>query len=78
MHEDVTVYDLISRVGAYQISEVLDHVLFCYKELFPQWSVSVLSVAKREDVIAQIDETIALLEKLKENPHLLKQGVIKD
>ena len=77
MHEDVTVYDLISRVGTDQISEVLDHVLFCYKELFPQWSVSVLSVDKREDVIAQIDETIALLEKLKENPHLLKQGVIK-
>ena len=77
MDMEKDVYDLISHVGAEEIPEVLDHVLFCYKELFPQWSVSVLSVDKREDVIAQIDETIALLEKLKENPHLLKQGVIK-
>ena len=77
MNEDMTVYDLISSMGKDEISKVLDHVLFCYSELFPQWSVSILSVDKREDTIAQIDETIALLQKLKENPHLLKQGVIK-
>ena len=77
MDTEKDVFEMISALGTSEIPAVLDHVLFCYSELFPQWSVSVLSVDKREDTIAQIDETIALLQKLKENPHLLKQGVIK-
>ena len=74
---DMDILDTISNLDGEKIAAVLDHVLFCYSQIFPQWSVSVLSVDKREDTIAQIDETIALLQKLKENPHLLKQGVIK-
>ena len=77
MREDVTIYDLISDIGADEISEVLDHVLFCYQERFPQWSVSVLSINKRENVIEQIDETIAFLEKLKENTSLLEPRVMR-
>ena len=77
MKEDVTIYDLISDIGADEISEVLDHVLFCYQERFPQWSVSVLSINKRENVIEQIDETIAFLEKLKEKTSLLETRVMR-
>ena len=77
MEKDVTIYDLISDIGADEIGEVLDHVLFCYQEKFPQWSVSVLSINKRENVIEQIDETITLLERLKADPSLLKYSVIQ-
>lgn len=71
------IYDIIDEIGKDEISEVLNHVLFHYGQLFPQWSVSVLSMDKREDVIDQINETIALLEMLKKNPHLVIPGVIK-
>ena len=71
------IYEAISNANAEEIRDILEHVLFCYGELFPQWSVSVLSVDKKEDKIKQIDETIALLNTLKENPHLLGPRLIK-
>ena len=71
------IYEAISNANAEEIRDILEHVLFCYGELFPQWSVSVLSVDKNEDKIKQIDETIALLNTLKENPHLLGPRLIK-
>ena len=71
------VYDMIDEIGKDEIAAVLDHVLSRYTQLFPQWSVSVLSMDKREDTIQQIDETIAFLEKLKENTSLLEPRVMR-
>ena len=76
--QDKIVANLKIFVAAAKMrGESLDHVLFHYGQLLPQWSVSVLSVDKRENVIDQINETIALLETLRKNPQLVIPGVIK-
>ena len=77
MDTEKDFYDMIDEIGKDEIAAVLDHVLFHYGQLFPQWSVSVLSVDKRENVIDQINETIALLETVKKNPQLVIPGVVK-
>ena len=77
MDTEKDIYDMIDEISKDELAAVLDHVLFHYGQLFPQWSVSVLSVDKRENVIDQINETIALLETLKKNPQLVIPGVIK-
>ena len=77
MDTEKDIYDMIDEISKDEIAAVLGHVLFHYGQLFPQWSVSVLSVDKRENVIDQINETIALLETLKKNPQLVIPGVVK-
>ena len=76
MDMEMDIFDAISEAGPEDIAALLDHVLFRYMQLFPQCSVSVLSMDKRKDEIQQINETIAFLEKLKDNPALLKSGLI--
>ena len=66
MDMEMDIFDAISETGPEDIAALLDHVLFRYMQLFPQCSVSVLSIDKRKDEIQQINETIAFLEKLKE------------
>ena len=77
MDTEKDIYDMIDEISKDELAAVLGHVLFHYGQLFTQWSVSVLSVDKRENVIDQINETIALLETLKKNPQLVIPGVIK-
>ena len=68
MDMEYDLYEEISKVDADELAAVLDHVLFCYSQKFPQWSVSVISIDKCEDKTEQIDRMIALLEKIKEMP----------
>ena len=60
------IYEKISAAGREEIAAILDHVLFCYKQLYPQWEVSVVSIDKREDRNEQLNSIIAMLENMKE------------
>ena len=41
---EMDIFDAISETGPEDIAALLDHVLFRYMQLFPQCSVSVLSI----------------------------------
>jgi hypothetical protein len=57
----------IGQMGAEQIGDVLQAALDRYKELYPQWEVSLLSLSKAEDRNAQMENIIHMLEEMK-NP----------
>ena len=48
------------------IQDILQAVLERYRELYPDWDISILSLDKREDRNEQLERTVALLEKMKE------------
>ena len=58
----------IAQADAYETSELLEVVLSRYKELNPDWDISILSLQKNADINEQIDRTIALLQNLKNRP----------
>ena len=60
------IFEIINNAKADEISDILDAVLHRYKQLYPNWEISVLSLEKSVDKNMQLDETIKLLEKLKE------------
>ena len=55
----------ISQARDFEIEEMMTALLKRYKEVFPNWEVSVVSIEKTGDRNKQIDEVIQLLEKLK-------------
>jgi hypothetical protein len=57
----------IGQMGAEQIGDVLQAALDRYKELYPQWEMSLLSMNKAEDRNEQLDNIIRMLERMK-NP----------
>ncbi len=48
------------------ISDIFDAALKRYKELFPEWDITVISVVKTKNRNDQLDEIIALLNKMKQ------------
>lgn len=64
------IIQAISQARDHEIQEMMTALLKRYKELFPNWEVSVISVEKTGDRNKQIDETIQLLEKLKDRQDL--------
>lgn len=77
MEEEKDIYGQISEMDDQELREVLDHVLFRFTELYPQWSISVISMDKCEDQKEQIDKMIAFLENMKESPALMEPSFIK-
>ena len=71
------IFELISEMDGDELHQVLNHVLFYLAELFPQWSVSVISMDKCEDKTEQIDRMIAFLEKMKDSPDLMEPRFVK-
>ena len=55
----------ISQAPAEELEPLLQAVLSRYAELFPDWEVTTVSFHKHGDRNAQIDQFIALLNKLK-------------
>jgi len=60
--------DEIAQVEAKEMDSVLKAVLDRYKVLFPDWTVSTVSVQTSLDRREQLDRMINLLEKMKELP----------
>ena len=58
----------IAQADASIISDLLEAVLSRYKELNPEWEISILSLEKSTDRNEQIDRSIALLQNLKNYP----------
>ena len=56
----------ILQVGHYEIAELLKVVVNRYRELFPDWDISIISCYKAANRNEQLDNMIALLEGMKE------------
>ena len=56
----------ILQVGHYEITELLKVVVNRYRELFPDWDISIISCYKAVDRNEQLDNMIAILEGMKE------------
>ena len=56
----------ISQADQAQASEILEAVLRRYAQLYPDWDVGTISVRKDEDRNKQLDDTIRVLESMKE------------
>ena len=55
----------IAQADDMDVEKLLKAVLQRYGVLFPEWEVSVLSLQKNSDRNQQLDQTIALLQKMK-------------
>ena len=56
---------LIANATEGEIEEIMKALLDRYKELYPEWELSLVSLEKRRGRIEQLDEMIAALEKMK-------------
>lgn len=71
MKEGDIMHDLISQIRvskAEEISEVLDASLARYREIFPEWEVTLFSIHKTMSRSEQIDRMIQLPNSLKASP----------
>ena len=60
------IYEAINAAKKEEIADILDYVLFRYKQLHPQWELSVISIEKTVDKNEQLDKMIEILQNMKE------------
>ena len=60
------IYEMISEMGREDIADVLDAVLFQYKQLYPEWDISIMTTDKTADKNEQMDRVIELIQNMKE------------
>lgn len=60
------IIESIYRVSKEEIQDVLQAVMARYRELYPDWDISILSLEKAENKNDQLDKAIALLDHMKE------------
>ena len=58
--------EIIQNTTEYEIGDMLQAVLERYRELYPNWDISTISLEKAVDKTEQLNRIIALMEKLKE------------
>lgn len=58
------IYEMINETGKEEIADVLDSVLFRYKQLFPDWEISVVSIDKTGDKNEQLNNMIHLIQNM--------------
>ena len=56
----------IKRLESEEIQDALDAFLARYRELYPDWDVSIVSLEKTKAKNEQLDDMIALLKSMKE------------
>ena len=56
----------VKKIEKNEIDQIMQAVLARYRELFPEWEVSIISFEKGSDRNADIDRMIAFLRKMKE------------
>ena len=59
------IFEEIGKAGEQEIPAILDSVLLRYTQLYPQWSVSIVTIEKCEDRNEQINRMITFLKKMK-------------
>lgn len=59
------IIEEIGKAGEQEIPAILDSVLLRYTQLYPQWSVSIVTIEKCEDRNEQINRMITFLKKMK-------------
>ena len=60
------IYEAINAAKKEEIADILDYVLFRYKELYPQWKLSLISIERAVDKNKQLDKMIEILQNMKE------------
>ena len=58
--------EMMKEVKESEIQQVLDAVIKRYEQLYPDWTVSTVCVFRHADRNKQLEQTIRLLEALKE------------
>ncbi|MBQ3252456.1 MAG: hypothetical protein IJB02_04365 [Oscillospiraceae bacterium] len=56
---------LIAKASADEISGIWQPLLNRYKELFPDWDITILTIEKTQDRNKQIDNLIHIMESLR-------------
>ena len=59
------VIDRILAAEENELEEILRAVLHRYAEVFPNWEVSTISIDKTRDRNEQLDQLIAMAQKMK-------------
>ena len=66
--------DAIKQAKPEELNDILLAVLDRYREVYPDWELTTISLEKAVDKNEQLDRMIALIEKMKEKegslPHL--------
>ena len=61
------ILDKINAATPNEIEQILKAALARYRELYPQWDISTLSLEKAGDKNEQLDRVIDLLRNMKES-----------
>ena len=62
----MSVLEQINTAKPEEMSDIIMAVRERYGELFPDWDLQVIALEKAVDKNAQLDQIIALMERLKE------------
>ena len=60
------ILDKIYKATPNEIEQILHATLERYRELYPKWDISTLSLEKAGDKNEQLDRMIAMLQNLKD------------
>ena len=60
------ILERIKQAKPEEMDDLLHAVLDRYRELYPDWDISTVSIEKKGDLNEQLDAIIALIERMKD------------